>query len=870
MRLINYIYKDIDELKSFIVDNGIENNSSLLMQIFSSNTDDKTVLKVKQELLTLLPKSSIIGTTTAGIVADGKIIDSEIVIAFSIFEHSVTKSHSYFECNIDEIAEDLFNYISSKTKLLICFTNAFTVDAEALIKKITALHPKVVIVGGNSADDFRYEKCNVFSNTNKKSDVAFAIIDSDILRVESKYLLNWRTVGKEFKVTKSEGARVYELNHQKILDFFEYYLGKEISTNILNRGTDFPLIYVKDGVEVARAPIAVHEDGSLTFAGDLLEGTTVKFGYADIEYIEEYNQEKLLQEHVYENEAVYVYSCAARRSMLGEYINDEMEVLNKIAVASGFITYGEFFHNATSCSNDLLNITTTYVILNENQNNSKLIYKGKVVPKRKDVRDITLRTLTNLVSRTSQELDENIYYLEQYKHAVDEVAIFSAMDKDGIITDVNKNFEKISGYSKDELIGQHNSIVKHEHMSKNILNEMWDTIKSSQIWKGIIKHKNKNNKDYYLLSEIGPIYNKDGSFREYIAIRNDITELEEYKQILKHELDTTSHNLEENLNYTSQYEEAINSTTAILKTDIDNVITYANEKFCELSGYTQDELIGKKYFELRHLKHKHSKVCDLIKDKLYKGEIVEEILTNISKDGKEFTVNNLAYPIVNIKGDVIEHLHVMHDLTEIIELNEEIVNTQKEVVYTMGAIGETRSKETGLHVKRVAEYSYLLAKLVGMNEDEASLLKQASPMHDIGKVAIPDNILGKPSELTLEEFEIMKKHAEIGHEMLKHSSKEILQASAIVAYSHHEKWDGSGYPNGIKGYAIHIYGRITAIADVFDALGHDRVYKKAWDLDAILELFKEERGKHFDPSLVDLFFENLDKFLEIRDKMKDT
>lgn len=187
----------------------------------------------------------------------------------------------------------------------------------------------------------------------------------------------------------------------------------------------------------------------------------------------------------------------------------------------------------------------------------------------------------------------------------------------------------------------------------------------------------------------------------------------------------------------------------------------------------------------------------------------------------------------------------------------------------MGAIGETRSQETGLHVKRVAEYSYLLAILYGLDEKEANLLRQASPMHDIGKVGIPDNILNKPGKLTPEEFEIMKSHAQLDYEMLKHSKRDILKASAIVAREHHEKWDGSGYPRGLSGENIHIYGRITAIADVFDALAHDRVYKKAWNLEEIYDLLKEEKGKHFDPKLIDIFFNNLDKFLKIKELLND-
>ncbi|MBI3873442.1 MAG: HD domain-containing protein [Arcobacter sp.] len=217
------------------------------------------------------------------------------------------------------------------------------------------------------------------------------------------------------------------------------------------------------------------------------------------------------------------------------------------------------------------------------------------------------------------------------------------------------------------------------------------------------------------------------------------------------------------------------------------------------------------------------------------------------------------------------HLQDMIDnaVKVIEELNIEITDTQKEVVFTMGAIGESRSKETGNHVKRVAEYSKILALAYGIEEEDAELLKMASPMHDIGKVGIPDNILKKPAKLTFEEFEIMKTHSIIGYEMLKYSKRPILKTASIVAYEHHERWDGKGYPLGIFGDNIHIYGRITAIADVFDALGSKRIYKDAWEDEKIFELFREEKGKQFDPKLVDLFFLNFSKFDEIRKKLVD-
>lgn len=202
-------------------------------------------------------------------------------------------------------------------------------------------------------------------------------------------------------------------------------------------------------------------------------------------------------------------------------------------------------------------------------------------------------------------------------------------------------------------------------------------------------------------------------------------------------------------------------------------------------------------------------------------------------------------------------------------LNNEITDTQKEVVFTMGSIAETRSKETGNHVKRVAAYSELLALKIGLPQEEAQLLRLASPMHDIGKVAIPDSILNKPGKLTEDEFKVMKTHAELGFEMLKHSSRDILKAAAIVAHEHHEKYDGSGYPRGLKTNEIHIYGRITAIADVFDALGSNRCYKKAWEDDKIFELLKENSAKHFDPNLIEIFFNNFDEINKIRESYQD-
>lgn len=200
---------------------------------------------------------------------------------------------------------------------------------------------------------------------------------------------------------------------------------------------------------------------------------------------------------------------------------------------------------------------------------------------------------------------------------------------------------------------------------------------------------------------------------------------------------------------------------------------------------------------------------------------------------------------------------------ENVDLHRQIEETQREVVYRLAEAVETRSMETGNHLKRVAAMCKLLALEYGLSEDEAEILMYASPLHDVGKIAIPDAILNKPGKLDAAEWEVMKTHAELGHRMLASSDKPILKAGAIIALEHHEKWDGTGYPNGKAGEDIHIYGRIVAIADVYDALASKRCYKDAWALGDIYTFVKSEKGRHFDPDIVDALTRNLDYVQQI-------
>lgn len=212
-------------------------------------------------------------------------------------------------------------------------------------------------------------------------------------------------------------------------------------------------------------------------------------------------------------------------------------------------------------------------------------------------------------------------------------------------------------------------------------------------------------------------------------------------------------------------------------------------------------------------------------------------------------------------NDMASQLKTSRD--ELQSREAEIVATQKEIVHTLGDVVESRSSETANHTLRVAAMCHKLALLAGLPADQADILRMASPLHDVGKIGIPDSILNKPGKLTAEEFENMKRHAEIGYRILAKSKRVILQAAAVIAYEHHERWDGNGYPRGLIGEEIHPYARIVSLVDVFDAIYSDRVYRPAMELDQALSIIREGRGKHFQPELVDLFLGNLDTFLGI-------
>lgn len=237
---------------------------------------------------------------------------------------------------------------------------------------------------------------------------------------------------------------------------------------------------------------------------------------------------------------------------------------------------------------------------------------------------------------------------------------------------------------------------------------------------------------------------------------------------------------------------------------------------------------------------------------------------------KPFDYTELVMRVRNLLQAQLAH-RLMYDQKEVLDRmvlarTEELRRTQLQVVQRLGMAAEYRDEETGSHILRMSYISALLARAIGWNETHCELMLHASPMHDIGKIGIPDAILLKPGKFEPPEWEIMKTHATIGAKLLDGDDSDLMRMACEIARTHHEKWDGSGYPNGLAGEAIPQAGRIAALADVFDALTSERPYKKAWTVEAAVDLIKSNSGKHFDPALVRVFLQELPGIVVIRER----
>lgn len=244
------------------------------------------------------------------------------------------------------------------------------------------------------------------------------------------------------------------------------------------------------------------------------------------------------------------------------------------------------------------------------------------------------------------------------------------------------------------------------------------------------------------------------------------------------------------------------------------------------------------------------------------GELTINVVNTLRRRRLEIEHRRTATRMQHVAEDLRSQLE--QALQDLHVSETQVTASRAETIFRLARLVEIRDADTGEHIHRMSEICAVIARRLGWSSEEVEMIRLASQLHDVGKVAIPDSILLKPGRLTQEEFEVVKGHAQAGHDMLSDSASELVQLGASIALTHHEHFDGEGYPHGLPGEQIPLEGRIAAIADVFDALTTDRVYRSAMPVASALEIMQAQRGKHFDPQLLDLFVQALPEVEEVR------
>ncbi len=449
-----------------------------------------------------------------------------------------------------------------------------------------------------------------------------------------------------------------------------------------------------------------------------------------------------------------------------------------------------------------------------------------------------------------RERERNQTVLAQYKMLVDQAANVSKFTPDGRITYVNDKLCEISGYKPEDLLGHHVLELNHASEPPDNGKAAMAQLLRGIPWTGIVRKRMRTGELLVVESSLVPILDEHGAVTEVVSMDVDLTEHHRVYQNLVETLSTSNRSFVEQRHFFAEYKRALELGSCICVADRQHRIISTNQHFENLIGYSADELKGRPVSEI--MPDVSADRCLDHVQQVNKEHFASRSSRFVGRNGREFQFSVGFVGVHNMAGEVDSIIMICQDITESTRLSREISDTQRELLFMLGEVVETRSLETGQHIRRVAKVARFLAIKAGLSEDAADLIEMAAPMHDIGKVGIADAVLNKPGKLEPAEFEEMKKHSEIGFKILGKVEHRLIGVAAAIAYEHHERFDGLGYPNGIAGANISLEARIVSIADVLDALASSRSYKKAWDDERMQAYFLAQRGLQFDPDLVDI------------------
>jgi len=524
-------------------------SSNILIQMFSSVLDPVVLEKTAKAVLDVLPNAILIGASSAGEIINGSMADSETVLSISVFEKSTIKAASLIEKNSRILGEKLGKALAGdEVRCIICFADGLRHSSgfiEALREQCRAGVP---IGGGMAGDLFRFEHTyTIYQGLVFEGGAVGVALSGDALEVFQDYNLGWRPVGSEMTITRAEGNRVYEIDGQPAVDMYKTVLGEEVAKNLPHSAIGFPLVRQSGSIFVARAMIGASDDGSILFAGDLHEGERVHFGVGSADMVNRYDPSDSIRNRKQPLQAAFVYSCSARKQFLGPMLETSLQAIDGFAPTSGFFTYGEFYVSDEGLQ--LLNITSTILFLHENGTAGRRFIAPVAGRKKQRPSNVVEEGMLHLIDYNTKALERKSASLaaaerrlEEHIEGINKVLIVSKTDPDGNITYVNSNFERISGYSRSELLGQSHNIVRNPLTPDTLFSDLWKTIKAGEIWHGSFANLRKDGTTYYVKSSIIPVFDKDHNIAEYFAIREDITDLVETQNAYKRE-STFSHML---------------------------------------------------------------------------------------------------------------------------------------------------------------------------------------------------------------------------------------------------------------------------------------------------------------------------------------
>lgn len=674
MKTYNLNYTNIEDFTQQIKDNSIVDNEKLLIQIFTSYSDEILISKMLDEINSILPSSTIIGATTDGEICEGNVSTGTTVVSLSQFKNTKIKStiiqgyESSKQLGI-ELAKEL---CVNDAKVIITFSDGLSNDGEEFLNGINKINDSIIVSGGMAGDNAAFVKTYVFSNNKITANGAVGVsLINQNLQINTDYSFNWLPIGKSMEVTKVEKNRVYTVDNISTYDVYKKYFGEDVAKGLPAIGIEYPLIINRGENSIARAVVAKHDDGSLSFAGDFKVGDKVNIGYGDAEMVLRHSIKAQYEMRSKPIESIFIYSCMARRRFMPKFIDNEIKPFTKLANVSGFFTYGEFYFLGDK--NELLNQTMTILALSESSKRNNISLKKAKNNIKLDEYQKSMKALSNLLSITTKELsDENkrlekktkeVQVREESLTLAQEIGHFGSWEIDLKTQKAIWSKESYKIYKEDVNIKPtlNTFLDRIIPQDKQKAQDAIALLKDGRIHSAEFRAKRNDGVIINVLLNAKMIFDDDNTPIKMVGTTLDITEqlkakLKDIKQ--------------------SQILEQIHDS--VVSTDLDGIITYWNNGAYLMHGYTKEEMIGKsirKLYQKEDLQKVQAMKNKVLKDGFYSGEIKK-----ITKYG------NIIYTDVSLSllkdenQNIVGITRYSQDITQK-KKGEEEIDKQNKLIY---------------------------------------------------------------------------------------------------------------------------------------------------------------------------------------------